>query len=210
LGEPVQTSSHDWPDGHARAVGAACAEGHLLAVGHSASGWSDDGGETWNEASLNASWGHPTPVTSVARSEAGTWVAVGLLYVGRSTDGMQFAAYPAWFETDWFYSVAPSEGGRWWIVGEAGSIWTSMDDGQSWIDQSVSTPADLYAVDFHDASVGMAVGSHGTAWFTGDGGWTWTDVSTGLDRFLGDVHWLDADTALVVGEGGLALTWTRP
>jgi photosystem II stability/assembly factor-like uncharacterized protein len=119
--------------------------------------------------------------------------------------------------------VAAAPNGRWWIAGEAGAIARSIDDGFTWTRQETPLAEDLYAIDFYDESVGLAVGLHGAALYTEDGGTTWIDVSLytedggtswidvsiGLDRFLGDVRWVDASTAIAVGEAGTVLHFAR-
>jgi poly(3-hydroxybutyrate) depolymerase len=210
VGEPIPVPSTAWADLEGRMVSAACTDSHLLTVGHWGASVSLDGGESWDAASIEASWDFPAEVASVTRSDAGTWIATGLYYLGRSDDGVDFSPSTQWFGVDWLNDAAAAPGGLWWVVGEAGSIWSSDDDGISWIDRSVPGADDLYAVSFLDAQQGMAVGLHGTALYTADGGRSWDDVSTGLDAFLGDLHWIDDETVLVVGEGGAALTWSPP
>ncbi len=112
-------------------------------------------------------------------------------------------------QVGWLNDVASPASGLFWVVGEAGTILHSSDDGQSWKQQASPSAEDLYAVHFEDAKLGLAVGAHGAAVLTTDGGASWTSVATGLDAYLGDVLWLDAKTALVVGEAGTVLELRR-
>ena len=95
-------------------------------------------------------------------------------------------------------------------MGEAGAVFASLDDGQTWTEQTNPSVEDLYSVAFEDSAHGIAVGVHGAAVYTANGGATWQDVSTGLDGFLGDVAWIGPGVAMAVGENGLVLTFTAP
>jgi photosystem II stability/assembly factor-like uncharacterized protein/predicted esterase len=208
--DPIPVPSTSWADLDGRMVSAGCDDGLLLAMGHWGAAYSLDGAESWEEAAIDATWDHPAEAVSVTRSAAGTWIATGLYYVGRSIDGMDFEASEQWFDVEWLNDAAAGPDGRWWMVGEAGSIWISEDDGVSWLDRTAPGADDLYAVDFLDEQHGMAVGLHGAALYTADGGQSWSEVSTGLDRFLGDVRWLEDGTVLAVGEAGAVLRWSPP
>jgi len=184
-----------------------CGATHFVGGGYWAAANSDDDGASWSEASMLNEFGYASQIAGIAENPTtGTTVAVGYYdYVGRSVDHQSFApASPPVF-CEWFTDVAAAEGGRFWVVGEAGTIVASDDDGLTWTAQSSGTDADLYAVDFLDAQRGVAVGARGTVVITTDGGATWSDLSTGLDHFVGDAVWLDAYTLVVAGGGGTVL-----
>jgi photosystem II stability/assembly factor-like uncharacterized protein len=190
---------------------AACrGSADIVAAGYWAGAVSTDSAAGWSIATIDAG-GYNGQVATVKVSDTGTFLALGYYdYIGRSTDGAVFDLVAPPTDLQWLMGAAPAPGGRWWIVGEAGTLLTSTNDGVTFAAQTSGTDEDLYAVAFADATTGMAVGAHGTALLTTDGGTTWNDVSTGLDLFLGDVLWLDATTALVVGEAGTAVTYTLP
>ena len=182
----------------------------MLAAGYWSGVRSDDGAETYRGAQLSlAGFDIPAQVAAVAVSSSSTAVAAGYFYLGRSDDAETFTdvGIPAGLE--WLNAVASGPGGRWWIAGEMGTIAKSTDDGFNFSIQPTPTTEDLYAIDFYDENVGLAVGLHGAALYTDDGGTTWQDVSIGLDRFLGDVRWIDASTAVAVGENGTVLDFAR-
>jgi poly(3-hydroxybutyrate) depolymerase/photosystem II stability/assembly factor-like uncharacterized protein len=181
----------------------------LVGGGPSYAQVSTDLGSTWSPANISV-FGSTPSVTNIARSAAGTWLAVGAVYIGRSTDGLSFTPAAQTPPVTWLYGVASSANSRWWVTGEEGSLSLSQDDGQTWQQQAVPTLEDLYAVAFWNASRGIAVGLHGAAVLTTDGGATWKDVSTGLDAMNSDVTWLDASTVLVVGGNGTALKLAVP
>jgi len=189
----------------------SCAGGDtLVGTGPSYALMSSDLGTSWT-ADANIDEAGDTPsVNSIAKSAAGTSIAVGAIYIGRSTDGVNFTWIPTSTSAVWLYGVASAPGGTWWVVGEAGTILSSTDDGQSWQAQTTPTTDDLYAVSFADASRGVAVGLHGAALLTTNGGAAWTDISTGLDAMNSDVAWLNSSTVLVVGGNGTAITRSVP
>jgi len=150
-------------------------------------------------------------VTNVVKGPSGAWVAVGADYIGTSSDGLNFSSVTAFpISATWLYGVAAAPGAVWWVVGEAGTLLRSTNDGQTWTSVTVPSGEDLYAASFWDSSRGIAVGLHGAALLTTNGGASWTDVSTGLDAMNSDVAWLDGSTVLVVGGQGTALTLNVP
>jgi hypothetical protein len=186
----------------------ACVSGTtIVGAGPSYARASNDLGATWGPADI-AIFGATPSVTDIERGPSGAWIAVGALYIGRSMDGKSFAPSTDPSSATWLYGVAAAPGGKWWAVGEAGTLLASTDDGVTWTIASLPTAEDLYAVSFWDASRGIAVGLHGAAVLTTDGGATWRDVSTGLDAMNSDVTWLDRATVLVVGGAGTALRRT--
>ena len=182
-----------------------CSQSEIVAVGNwDAANGSD--GATW-AASDTSSFGYAVQDAQIKASAAGTWIASGYYdYIGRSTDGVTFASITLPVDVQWLMGIAPGPSGQWWVVGEAGTVIASSDDGMTWAAQTVPTTEDLYAVAFYDASRGVAVGAHGAAIVTTDGGQTWQDRATGIDAYLGDATWLDANTVLVVGGLGTAAT----
>lgn len=209
LAAPVPDYGGHYADDRARLTQVVCDSGRALAGGYWTSASTLDPGQGWSSVVMNHSWNYPAEVTSVSRSAAGTWIAVGSHYIGRSTDGVTFEPNQVWRDVGWHLDVASAAGGRWWIVGEHGRVDVSVDDGLTWTERSIPGADDLFAVTFRDADLGMAVGEHGGAWLTEDGGESWRDVSCGLDASLGDVAFIDASMALVVGEGGLVLRYRR-
>jgi poly(3-hydroxybutyrate) depolymerase len=193
--------------GRTFATSVACGGGRVTVGGVWSAATSTDGA-SWQAASAD-SGGATAFLSSVRRSESGTWLTLGYYdYVGRSADGVTFTAAQPPAEIQWLNDAASAPGGKWWIVGEKGTIFASTDDGVNFSTQTSPTKEDLYAVAFaSNGATGIAVGAHGAAILTRDGGATWTSIATGLDGFLGDVVFLDATTALVVGEAGIVLTY---
>ena len=61
----------------------------------------------------------------------------------------------------WFNDGAFAPGGKWWIVGEKGTIAANGDDAATFTAQSSPSQEDLYAVAFaSDGLRGMAVRAH--------------------------------------------------
>ncbi len=197
--------SSTWWDGRGRVNGLGCTEGRVTAGGYWTAASSTDGGQSWEPAVIEMSGGYAAQVASIRFAEDGSAVAAGYYYVGRSDDGVSFDATWSRWDVHWFYDAAPGSDGLWWVVGEAGTVLRSDDDGESWEQGTAGVEADLFAVDFLDDSTGLAVGAHGAAVLTRDGGESWEDVSTGLDLFLGGVRFVDDGRAVVAGEGGTVM-----
>ncbi len=166
----------------------------------------------WTQTMATEDAGYAAQGAQVKVSAAGTWIAAGYYYLGRSTDGVTFTAVDSSVpDIQWLMGIASIPGGHWFAVGEAGTLITSNDDGKTWLALASGTTEDLYAIAFaSDGLHGLAVGAHGAAIATSNGGATWTLRATGLDAFVGDVTWLDSSTALVVGGNGLAATTQLP
>ena len=64
-----------------------------------------------------------------------------------------------------------------WVAGEFGTILVSQDVGATWTAQTSGTDSTLTAIQFSDASTGVAVGLDGTVLVTNDGGAQWTPAA---------------------------------
>lgn len=189
----------------------ACSGSEVVAAGSWDAAHRSDGG-SWQATTTTSSFGpFQSQVAAVKVSPEGTWLASGYYaYLGRSVDGVTFNPVAPAVQVQWLMGIAPAAGGHWWVVGEAGTVMASSDDGLTWSAQASGTAEDLYAVSFFDAQRGLAVGAHGAAIVTTNGGSTWSDLSTGVDDYLSDATWLDAHTVLVVGGKGRALRHAVP
>ena len=185
--------------------GVTCTgEGRVYGGGYWTGVTSPDGGKTWMGAEMNND-GYGAQVASIAARQ-GTVVSVGYYgYIGRSEADGAFERLEHPGESEWFNGVAAAENGNFWVVGEAGEILHSGDDGKHWEKQTTPKKVDLYAVAFGDAKTGVAVGLHGTALTTADGGATWVDMSTGVDRYFGAATFVGAHEVILAGEGGRVL-----
>jgi hypothetical protein len=190
---------------YATAIG--CSGTRTTAGGVWSSASRADPTSAWVSATIGAA-DDPTFVSTVRVAPTGTWLALGYWnYIGRSSDGTTFSESSSPIQIQWYNDAAFAQTGKWWVVGEMGTILNSTDDGLAFSVQSSGTQEDLYAVGFNAEGLrGVAVGAHGTAVVTGDGGATWTSEATGLDGFLGGVVWLDSTHVLIVGEKGTVLT----
>ncbi|NLN59526.1 MAG: hypothetical protein GX147_02235 [Deltaproteobacteria bacterium] len=73
-----------------------------------------------------------------------------------------------------------------WVVGEAGSIWTTDDGGLQWVKQQSGQLEDLFGVFFKDEEEGWVTGLNGTLLYTDNGGSTWRQqVSTVKQSLFG-------------------------
>lgn len=159
----------------------------------------DDGGTTW------AVEGTPTILTLMD----GAWDAAGTLFLagGDFADQGTVVSLPAggtWststFETS-VHGLAFPAPGEVTVVGGAGDIFASHDDGATWTSQGAHSVSDqtLEDVSFADSRIGIAVGTHGTALRTTDGGANWSALDSGTGSLLYGVSMLSARKAIAVG-----------
>jgi photosystem II stability/assembly factor-like uncharacterized protein/predicted esterase len=164
-------------------------------------------GESWGAADMTALYGFSAQVAGIHAASSGTVLSVGYAnYIGRRESGTSFTPISPPVSRDWYLDAAEAAG-TWLVVGEAGTILRSTNDGRTFATVSSGTEDDLYAVAFGADDRAMAVGAHGAALYSTDGGRTWRDVGTGLDKALADVVFVDRGHALAVGEAGLVLEY---
>jgi uncharacterized repeat protein (TIGR01451 family) len=91
------------------------------------------------------------------------------------------------------------DSGLGWVVGNAGTILATTDDGTTWDAQLSNVTADLQDVHFTDANTGWVVGSSGTILHTTDGGATWHVQNSGTSNDLQALDLADVHHGWVVG-----------
>lgn len=100
-----------------------------------------------------------------------------------------------------------------WAVGEQGTIWHTIDGGQTWERQKSGTRACLKAVQFLTPYTGFAfgktelpgsLGSQGVILKTENGGLNWTELSVGLLPGINVGKFFDGTNAVVAGEATAA------
>jgi photosystem II stability/assembly factor-like uncharacterized protein len=106
------------------------------------------------------------PEIAYTDDDGATWTTVEII----STHGLFGEGPQALFALDRFHI---------WAVTSGGHFAFSADGGDTWTEQAVGlTAANLFAVEFANASVGYAIGATGVLAKTSDGGLTWGLVST--------------------------------
>lgn len=91
------------------------------------------------------------------------------------------------------------------MVGEAGTIIKSIDNGLTWKNLKSNTRESLYAVSFLDDSTGFTVGSEGTILSTTDCGETWNRLISGRQDTLRGIFALDPNIIIAVGDTGTVI-----
>ena len=103
------------------------------------------------------------------------------------------------------FNAATLVGNRGWAVGAAGQIFTTNDGGRIWFAEASTTNADLFDVNFIDASEGWAIGTQGIMLHTRDGGIHWFAESIDTSHALQRLFIIDRSHAWAVGFGGTIL-----
>lgn len=134
----------------------------------------------------------------------------------------------AWFDSNpkgtrlgndgWVRQVPPTQtaeaflgvdfvgGNHGWVVGRAGSVLSTQDGGESWMQQSSGVTSTLNCVSFVSTSTGYAVGDEGVILKTDNGGQTWVPQSSGTTKALLDASFPDPRNGWVVGADGAILS----
>ncbi|MGA2622839.1 MAG: YCF48-related protein [Bacteroidota bacterium] len=95
------------------------------------------------------------------------------------------------------------------VVGDSGTVLSTMNAGGTWIAMNSPVSADLFGIAFTDSLKGMVVGNGGTILQTNDGGTTWLRRNSGTLFRLSAVAFRDSLRATAVGDGGTILNTTN-
>jgi len=105
------------------------------------------------------------------------------------------------------------------VVGKAGTILWSINEGINWMPQNSGTTNNLYSihypvgikgsVPFAQATTGWAVGQNGTILKTTNSGTNWITQSSGTNDDLYSVYFNNTNTGFIVGENGTILRTTN-
>ncbi len=106
---------------------------------------------------------------------------------------------------DDLYAVSPVDANTILVGGYYGTIYRSIDGGETWLKSPTGTHRSIYDVSMANAQAGWAVGQSGLVLRTTDGGASWQpqrNVKEDEGAQLFSVHAIDANTAWAVGEWG--------
>lgn len=112
---------------------------------------------------------------------------------------------------DDLYSISVVDKNHAVAVGYYGSVYSTTDSGENWVQGRTDTLTSLYNVSMADTQHGWAVGQRGLILRTQDGGATWQqqpNSKQGEGAHLFGVAAIDANTALAIGEWGTRLRTT--
>jgi len=177
------------------------------AVGHdSAILRTTDGGVTWELVS----WAPEAenPFFDVWFSDADNGVVIGA-YGGywETTDGGATWSSRWISEDDWhLHKIVPSEGGRLYIAGEAGSVYRSDDNGANWVTLPTLYQGSYFGILPLDGDNVLLFGLRGHLFRSEDAGESWEELETGTVAMLTDGQLLGDGTVLITGLGGTVLT----
>ena len=184
----------------------------VVAVGDGGKIYNSANGLAWNDVSLSGVHDH---LQGVAYLSSGSWVAVGnngtlLLSSNGTSWARTMVTLPPALRSATLRSVA-SVGTTWVVVGDAGSVMTSLDSGASWTDYSSSIVGfpNFYAVNGSSTTYTaltqfLIVGASGAV-YSSPNGTAWTQQSVG---FTDDLYGLlgSATQYFAVGAAGTSRT----
>ncbi|MFH2143610.1 MAG: YCF48-related protein [Bacteroidota bacterium] len=93
-------------------------------------------------------------------------------------------------------------------IGDCGSIYKSIDSGNSWSVLYSGNSSHLKDIDFSDNDTGYCVGQNGTIIKSIDNGSTWTIINSGVSINLNAIYIKSAEDIWAVGDSGLILNST--
>lgn len=197
-----------------------------FAVGHDATIIrTRDGGETWDRVHHDPD--EQAPLLDVLLVDERKVVAVGAygLYLA-SRDGGQswtqstLAPRPLDQEEaedpdDEFYDyhlndIAVAGSGRWYIAAEAGNLYRSDDQGETWLRLPSPYEGSFFGVLPMDGDEVLVFGLQGRVFHSSDAGASWTRMETGTDATLTAGLRRPDGRALIAGHAGMVLTAVDP
>jgi len=128
--------------------------------------------------------------------------------------------YPQWIQktsgtTKGLYTVHFINENIGWAAGEDGTILKTIDGGETWLAQSISTPDKIRSIFFTDSLNGWIAlfewtpFRHGSVYHTTDGGNTWYVQLSVVDYALLSLFFTDNLHGWVVGTNGIAFKTTN-
>lgn len=183
-----------------------------------------DGGDHWELAHFEPA--HAQPLLDVWFADSLRGLAVGAYGVvyGTSDGGRVWSPLPFEPETlpgagevaeedemdlgTEFHlnAIARGPGRRLYLGAEAGRLFRSDDDGESWRELPSPYDGSFHGILPLDGDALLAFGLRGNLYRSEDGGLTWTGIPTGTGALLGAGTRIDADTVVIVGTAGVLLT----
>jgi len=176
------------------------------AVGHdSAILRTVDGGATWEVVQFAPE--EETPLLDVwfADDEHGFAVGAYGTFLATADGGETWDFQPISDDDFHLHHVARSSTGRLYIAAEAGMVYRSDDDGETWIALPSPYEGSFFATLPLDDDVVLLFGLRGHLYRSEDAGMTWTELETGTVSMLTDGLDLGDGKVVITGLGGALL-----
>jgi len=177
-----------------------------IAVGHdSVILRTTDGGDTWEI--VYSAPEEEAPLFDVWFADADNGIAIGAYgshYL--TTDGGMTWNFEPLGDTDWhLHEVARAENGKRYIAAEAGYVYRSDDDGETWVELSSPYEGSYFGVLPLQDDVVLLFGLRGHLFRSEDAGENWEEIPTETVALLTNGIRLSDGTVVVVGLGGTVL-----
>ena len=167
-----------------------------------------DGGETWERVYWAPD--DEAPFFDVWFADSDNGVAIGAYGSHyRTVDGGLTWDFESLADTDWhLHEIARADDGRLYVAAEAGSVFRSDDDGDSWIELPSPYEGSYFGVLPLDGDTVLLFGLRGHLFRSEDAGESWQAIPTGTVAMLNSGIRLSDGTILIVGLGGTVLVST--
>ena len=176
------------------------------AVGHDAVVLrTTDGGETWERVYWAPEDESPLFDVWFAGPDDGFALgAYGMLLV--TADGGDTWDYGSLEDVDaHLHRLAQGPDGALFIAAEAGVLFRSLDDGETWEELPSPYGGSFFGVLPLEEDVLLAYGLRGHLYRSEDGGESWTEIDSGTTSLLSDGVLLEDGTVIIVGLGGVVM-----
>ncbi len=158
-----------------------------------------DGGLTWNNNPILASW---SDVFMTSNNTFYVTATTGTL-VKTIDGGANFTVLTTNTQNNLnsVFFITPQIG---WISGQGGTVLKTINAGTTWTAQNLNTQTFIYQVFFIDQNIGWAVGAGEKVFATTNGGTTWTPQTANLNGFYNfqDVNFINANEGWLIGNNG--------
>ena len=150
--------------------------------------------------------------TFIATADGGdTWTCRNSCWEGsdrETTDGLPLLhAADSDFEDDFHLNtIAPAGPGRLFLAGEAGVLYRSDDNGETWRALPSPYSGSWFGALALDAETVLVAGLRGRLFRSEDAGESWTQIETGTTATLTDFVQVKPDLMLITGLAGALLT----
>jgi photosystem II stability/assembly factor-like uncharacterized protein len=164
-----------------------------------------DGGENWE--CVYCAPENESPLLDVWFRDAENGFAIGAygFFLVTSDGGDTWSNRPVGASDYHLNHIAKSETGKLYIAAEAGMIYRSHDDGETWVELPSPYEGSFFGTLPLEGDALLLFGLRGHMYRSEDAGETWEQVETKTEAMLTDGIVLDDTTILVAGLGGALL-----
>jgi len=164
-----------------------------------------DGGATWERVHWDPE--EESPLLDVWFSDADNGFAIGAYasFYATSDGGTTWSFQPISEDDFHLHHLTRSASGRLYLAAEAGMVYRSDDEGETWVELPSPYTGSFFATLPLEDDALLLFGLQGHLFRSEDAGETWTELESGTTAMLTDSVRLADGTILITGLGGVVL-----